>query len=266
MANHNLQLSEKELSARLLRDTTNDPITLTSGVMTVLGGVGAGLFFTSDLFVVLAGLTGASLAACAGYVLSKTVIGKHKAMLKIIEKVRTETIAKRNKVADNVQSNLMKFNEERALKQLHQLHSKFAAFQAVLDHQFDRDELTHKRYLTAAEQLYFGAVDNLNSLSMLCHSTAAIDPKHIQSQLGNRSLAAGSRKAMEQRLEIYNEANTNKENILIVNEQVMTKLDELTIRLGAIQTREGLGEVRLDNAMNEILHLINRTNQYDIRQ
>ena len=79
-------------------------------------------------------------------------------------------------------------------------------------------------------------------------------------------LAEDAREAMQQRLNIYNEANTNKENILVVNEQVMTKLDELTIRLGAIQTREGLGDVRLDSAMNEILHLINRTNQYDIRQ
>lgn len=266
MADQDLQLSEKELSARLLRDTTNDPVTLGTGVVTVLSGVGAGLFFTSDLFVILAGLTGVSLLACTGYILSKTVVGKHKAMLKIIEQVRTETIAKRNKVADTVQANLSKFNEERALKQLHQLHSKFAAFQAVLDHQFDRDELTHKRYLTAAEQLYFGAVDNLNSLSMLCHSTAAIDPKHIQKQLKSSSLATDARDAMQHRLNIYNEANANKENILVANEQVMTKLDELTSRLGAIQTREGLGEVRLETAMNEILHLINRTNQYDIRQ
>lgn len=260
-----LQLTEKELSSRLFRDTSNHPITLSSGVLGVLCAIGATLFASTFFFPALAIASAIGIASCAGFLITKTVLTKHKAMLEIIEKVRKETIEKRQKISVSIETDLTNFQDSKALKQLRQLHKKFNAFENILNHQFDKDEFTHKRYLTTAEQLYFGAVNNLNNLVMLWHSTSAIDSEHLKQQLESETTDTLTIQALEKRLGIYEQSQTDIANILIVNEQAMTKLDELTSKLGSIQTREGLNEVRLDTAMSEILHLISRTDKYDIR-
>lgn len=261
----NVQLTESEIGSRLKKEIMNNGLFLSTSVITVLGGIAAGLFASSELFLFLVG--GASLSAITGtgYFISKTTIGRHKAMLKIIEKVRLETQQKREAIETQVLGGLTKFDDKSGLKQLDQLQTKFGAFSNVLNLQFDKDEVTHKRYLTSAEQLYFGAVDNLRALIMLWHSVEAINPVHIKSQLNNTSLDDSAKLALDERLSIYDSAKAEMLEVLSLNEQVMTKLDELTSKLGSIKTREGLSDVRLDTAMSEILHLINRTEKYDIR-
>jgi hypothetical protein len=258
------QLTELELSTRLRKEATNHPITLSTGVVSVLGGAAAALFASSEAFVLLAAAAGIGLVSCIGFVMNKTVFGRHRAMLAIIEKVRNETQHAREKIGESVKVGLKAFKDEKGLQQLIQLQGKFTAFENVLNLQFDKDEMTHKRYLTTAEQLYFGAVDNLRNLVVLWHSINAIDSQHIQKQLEASNLDSEVKNTLEQRLAIYNKGMADKAGILSVNEQIMTKLDEVTSRLGSIQTREGLSDVRLDTAMREIMHLIKRTDQYDI--
>jgi len=263
-SDQNTQLTENEIESRLKKEILNNGLFLSTSVLAVLGGIAAGLFASSELFLFLVG--GASLSAVTGlgYLVSKTTIGRHKAMLKIIEKVRKETQEERQASEKQVLDGLTKFNDQQGLRQLTQLQSKFGAFTNVLNLQFDKDEMTHKRYLTSAEQLYFGAVDNLRSLVMLWYSVEAIDPKNIKKQLNNKVTDETAKIALYERLSIYESAESKIANVLSINEQVMTKLDEITSRLGSIKTREGLSDVRLDTAMSEILHLINRTDQYDI--
>ncbi|TQQ05354.1 hypothetical protein [Vibrio cholerae] len=259
-----IQLSEKELSARLNKETFNHPVTLSTGVIGVLSGTAAALFATSDLFMMIVGVSCCALAGCAGFILNRSVIGKHKAMLEIIEQFRAETRTKREQMSDSIRTGLTEFDKTGALHQLNQLKEKFETFNKVLNLQFDNDEMTHGRYLTTAEQLYFGAVDNLRSYMVLCHSISAIDIKHIKHQLETGTLPAETQNTLSQRLSIYNNAENEMNEILAINEQVMTKIDEVTRSLGSIQTREGLSEVRLDTAMQEIQVLINRTEKYDL--
>lgn len=264
--NPNQNITEVDLSSRLMKETTNHPLTLIFGVSALLTGSAASMFTTSGLFTTLAGASAVSTVACAGYVLNKTVFGRHREILKIIEKIRKGTCDERQKVSESVEKELNGFNEERALHQLQQLHGKFSAFQNVLNLQFDSDELTHKRYLTTAEQLYYGAVDNLRNLVVLRHSINAINSEHIQKQLEDTDLEEVTKQTLTERLGIYKKAHQDINQLLSINEQVMTKIDDVTSNLGAIQTREGLSSVRLDTAMNEILHLIQRTEKYDISQ
>ncbi len=259
-----VQLSEQELTARLRKETFNHPITLTSGVVGCLAATAAGLFTTSDFFLVLVGFSGVALIGCIGFVLVRNVISKHKSMLNIIEQVRLETESQRKQVGESVRLGLKEFKETKALHQLTQLNEKFEAFNTVLNLQFDNDEMAHRRYLTTAEQLYFGAVDNLRGYMMLRHSINAIDLEHIHRQLNQKQLEASSRQALSDRLNIHARAEQEMSDILAGNEQVMTKIDDVTSSLGSIQTREGLGAVRLETAMQEIQVLISRAKKYDI--
>jgi hypothetical protein len=266
MALPQLEVSDKELSKRLLKDASNAPLTLASGVSTVLLGVSSVLFMSSEWLVVLAGLTGLSMVTLTAYLLKKTVFGRHAAMLKIIEKVRNETIQEREKMMALVKDKLADLYHSVGLAQLSQLETKFSAFSQVLDMQFDRDELTHKRYLTVAEQLYFGAIDNLRTVTTLQLGMQAIDVESIQQNLRKSDLDPARQDALQQRLNIYQQSAQREQSILASNEQVMTKLDEVTSRLSAIQSREGLSSLKLDSAMREIRHLIERVDDYDIQQ
>ncbi|KJG01976.1 hypothetical protein [Photobacterium angustum] len=259
-----IKLSEKELSARLNKETINHPVTLSLGVVGLLSGVAGVLFSSSELFMVIVGVSFFTLTGCLFFVLNRSVIGKHKAMLKIIEQLRTETRTKREQMSESIKTGLIKFKKSNALHQLNQLKEKFETFNSVLNLQFDNDEMTHGRYLTTAEQLYLGAVDNLRSYMILCHSISAIDIKHIERQLKKKELPEDTKNTLSQRLAIYQSTAEEMDDILAANEQVMTKIDEVTSSLGSIQTREGLGEVRLNTAMQEIQVLINRTEKYDI--
>jgi len=258
------QLTEREINHRLKKEIVNAPIFLSSMVGTSLGLVAAVLFTTSNLFLPVVIVAGVCASTMLGYITLKTTVGKHKSMLKIIEKVKVETEEERKIIQEQVQSGLIKFEDKAGLQQLDQLKTKFNSFNSVLDLQFDKDEVTHMRYLTSGEQLYFGAVDNLRRLVILFHSIEAINPQIIKKQLQG-SLDKVSEEALLKRLSIFDNAKEDMSKVLSVNELVMTKLDEVTRKLGSIQTREGLSNVRLDTALSEILHLINRTDKYDIR-
>lgn len=147
--------------------------------------------------------------------------------------------------------------------QLEQLEAKFAAFQNVLNLQFDEDELTHKRYLTTAEQLYFGAVDNLKRVAMLWNSVTAINVSHLQKQLASEELSEQETDAIKKRLAIHQQSEQDRKDIISINEEAMTSLDAVTIALGGIQTKDGLSDVKLDTAMDEIMHLISRVDNYN---
>ncbi|AUI88021.1 hypothetical protein BS333_16740 [Vibrio azureus] len=259
-----IQLSEVELNTRLVKETFNHPITLSTAVIGLLSGTAATLFTTSDLFMAIVGVSCCSIVGCIGFIVNRNVIGKHKAMLEIIEQVRTETRSKREHISESIKTELSEFDKKNALHQLNQLQEKFESFNRVLNLQFDNDEMTHGRYLTTAEQLYLGAVDNLRCYMVLCHSISAIDIKNINKRLGIDMLPTETKKALSQRLAIYKNTTKEMDDILIANEQVMTKIDEVTSSLGSIQTREGLGEVRLNTAMQEIQILISRTKKYDL--
>ncbi|PCK08704.1 MAG: hypothetical protein COA42_07690 [Alteromonadaceae bacterium] len=258
------ELTEEALSKRLLSESTNHPFTLSTGVIGLLGGGAAVLFASSELFVGLSVLGGLGLLASAGFVLAKNLFGRSKSMLSIVEQVRKEVMKKRIDIAGSVKDNLSNFSDQKGLIQLEQLQAKFAAFESVLALQFDRDELTFKRFLTTAEQLYFGSIDNLRRLAMQRHSISAIDIVNIESRLASVDISSEEKSTFEKRKIIYDNANKSMESIYSINEQAMTKLDELTNKLGSIQTRSGVADVRLETAMKEILHLISRTDEYDI--
>ncbi|SDH55652.1 hypothetical protein SAMN04488136_11972 [Vibrio xiamenensis] len=258
-------LSERDLKQRLRKETINHPLTLSTFVVGALAGLAAFLFAQYDgvAFLLVAAIF--SLLVCGGFTLYRNVIGRHKSMLALIEKVRQETCSRRVQIETSVHDGLSEFKEHQALHQLGQLKDKFSAFTTVLNLQFDSDEMAHKRYLTTAEQLYFSAVDNLRRFMVLRHSINAIDVKHIRQQLKNgESLDQSTRDALTKRLDIYQDAQYDMLHLLSINEQAMTKLDDVSSNLGSIQTREGLGTIGLEHAMQEIHTLISRAEKYDI--
>jgi len=257
-------LTASEISSRLTKEVVNHPMTLGCGVSGVLLGSAAALFSLSDGFLILLGAAGLSAAAGIGFVLNKTLFSRHNTMIAIIEKVRTETLQERLRVCLMVEQGLNQFDHQQGLAQLELLHRKFGAFENVLNLQFDKDEMTHKRYLTTAEQLYFAAVDNLRKVVILLHSLDAIDVTQINQQLALSDVDSSTAKTLIERLAICDKSQQQVKDILVINEQVMTQLDQITNKLGTITTRDGLSEMRIDAAMKDMMHLISRVDNYDI--
>ncbi|BFM49530.1 hypothetical protein [Marinomonas sp. THO17] len=267
MSDSNVDLNDADLGKHLLSEVANSPITLISGVSSLLMGVSSAVFYSSEVFLWLAGLTGFSVATLGSYLLKRTVFGRHKEMIRIIEKHRVEAIAKRKDMMTTVTQKLAELNHKKGTQQFSQLERKFSTFSDVLNMQFDKDELTHKRYLTIAEQLYFGAMDNLLTVATLRMSMNAINVKDLEASLSqDTNMPEEAKQALTSRIDIYRNASEQETQILTCNEQVMTKLDELTSKLSGIQTREGLSTLKLDSAIREIKHLIARVDDYDISQ
>jgi hypothetical protein len=257
-------LTEKDLSRRLIRDVMNAPETLIAGVCTALSGASLALFSSSSWLWPLVGITCISATAVAGIIIERTWIGRKDSLMTIIKQAHQESVSKRNAILCRVSVELTKLNHAHGQRQLLHLETKFSTFTNVLNMQFDADELTHKRYLTIAEQLYFGAIDQLHTVVRLQHSLGAIDVKHLEKSLSDATLSLAHHDALKQRLAIASRVIEQEAALLTSNEQIMTKLDEVTSQLSSIQTREGLGTLKLDSAMREIQDLILRTNDYNI--
>ena len=101
------QLTEREINHRLKKEIVNAPIFLSSMVGTSLGLVAAVLFTTSNLFLPVVIVAGVCASTMLGYITLKTTVGKHKSMLKIIEKVKVETEEERKIIQEQVQSGLI---------------------------------------------------------------------------------------------------------------------------------------------------------------
>ncbi|MGR5287134.1 hypothetical protein ACP3V5_17590 [Vibrio maritimus] len=263
MASNTISLSEQALSQRLMRDTLNHTATLSGMVLSVCFIAGATLFFDSDGFLLLTLGAVVSALGSLAFILYRTVIGRHQYLMEMTHEIHAEARAAREQRWKSISVDLEEMGDELALTQLSKLKEKFDAFNRILDMQFDRNELAYRRYMITAEQLYFGAVDNVRCYMMLGHGISAIDSEHIVRQLSDPSLSEQAKQSLQDRQSIVDNTSEKMSSVLSVNEEIMTKLDDVTHTLSAIRTHEGLSNVRLETAMSEIQTLIERAHKYD---
>ncbi len=148
--------------------------------------------------------------------------------------------------------------------QLTKLERKFESFCEVLKSQFSPDEQTYARYLNSTQTLYENVKSNLERYSTLQASISAINIKDIKKRLKDENLEEGLQVALEKRLQIYQKAQDNMAEILAINEQIMTKIDDLTVSLGLLHTESSQTVEGIEAALSESQLLIDRAEKYNI--
>ena len=263
-------LSPQAIRKQVISKSIQVPIVLYSGVIAVVGTVYSVLF---DGSVLSWGISLAAGTVCFAKIFWGYQVKYQHHALEIVDHYHRSLLVKREQALADLQQALNEIKQADALKQLEQLSRKFAAFQHVLDSKLNKDELAYSRYLTMAEAVFVGALDNLRSVVVSAKALSGIDYAHINQQIqslkAEQVMSAKSSPLIEQqmdalqkRVEIYQQSQQHISTVLTENEQAMTELDRVTTQLSLISSQQGM---ELETAMEELRLLAQRAQKYSTR-
>lgn len=257
-------VSPKALKKAVLTQSTQQPLTVYPAAMALLGAA-YGLLFDLNMFSIGAMIVGGVLTS-ASWIWEYFVKGNSHASL-YIKRYREELEQKRQLALQQLEGDLKDVHDTQGIKQIQSFKDKYRNFLDILNRKLDQKELTYQRYLTIAEQVFLGGLDNLENAALALKSVSAIDVNHIEGELQKlekqSSNEAESRKsALSTRLSLRKNQLDRVSQLLLENEQALTQLDHVAAKLADAKTQAGRAQVDLEIAMKELQHLITRTDDY----
>lgn len=264
-------LSPEAIRKQVLSENIQSPLVLYSGVIAAMGMVYS-VLFGGDMMAW--GISAVAGSVCLGKLYWGYQYHYHYHAMTVVARYHQVLLAKRQQALVDLKASLEALNQVPALKQVEQLNRKFMAFQDVLDRQLNKEELAYARYLTMAETVFVGALDNLQSVIVSASALSGIDIDHIERQLTPLQLALATasgdqytlleqkRTALTQRLAMYQQSQQHIIRVLTENEQAMTELDHVTTQLSQISLQQGM---ELEEAMEELRRLAQRAQKYSTR-
>ncbi len=224
------------------------------------------LAFGLNVFTLGALAVGATLGASGFF--GNYFFNKDKYASAYMSDIRARLIRKREALLDGLEEELSAANEYRGVSQIKLFTEKYDNLLSILGKKLDQNELTHMRYLTIAEQVFLGGIDNLENVSLALKSISAIDIDNIGWQIeeaksnNNQSLVA----ALEKRLGLHEQQRARAADLLAQNDAALTELDHVTTKLANTKTEQGHAVMDIEDAMSELGSLIKRADKYSIKQ
>lgn len=172
----------------------------------------------------------------------------------------------------SLEAELEEVGEDDGLDQLQRLKRKYAAFEALLRRKLDPGELTFGRYLGMAEQLYLGGLDNLTTIANIRRGLNVINPERIARRA--RDIASDGvidpterqeLDALNRRKELLQRQTASVTALLAQNETAMTKLDEVTASIAALNLGDRRASMNIEQAMLELDALARRSADYEVK-
>lgn len=266
-------LSPQAIKNQVISNSIQHPIVIYSGVVGAIGAVYS-LLFSGELLSW--GVTIAATALCFSKLLWGYKVNYNSHAKAIVEKYHRSLLQQREQTLVDLKQELSQIKQQDALKQVDQLGLKFNAFQQVLDRVLNKDELAYSRYITMAEAVFIGALDNLQTVIVNTKAVSGIDIDYIQQQLSDLNcqltqitspqiLLEQKIDALQHRIVIYKDAHQHITTVLIENEQAMTELDRVTTQLSQISLLSSQQGMELETAMEELRLLAQRAQKYSTR-
>ncbi len=254
-----MDICRNEIESLYKARVINDSLSHALIIATLANGLGLFLFESVRWFFAIA--FGLFLVATVSNFVIRFLIRSHELRLEIANQLQAEAISKREALSQEVKAGLAELKEQPAITQFEQLNEKFQSYLTVLNLQFNDGELTHRRYQTAAERLYFSSVDSLKQYLLLSHAIKGIDIERLTKQIEQEQDQLTLVQLSERR-NLFNETTERKSDILKLNESVMTALDKSTSELASITTKTE-SEQSIEDSLQEVHTLISRTHLYD---
>lgn len=259
------EISKAAVTKAVLGKSAQQPTTVYPAVVATLGGMSA-LAFGLNVFTIGALAVGATLGA-SGF-LGNYFFNKDKYAGDYMGSIRARLIKKRETLLDGLEDELSAENEYRGVSQIKLFSEKYDNLLTILGKKLDQNELTHMRYLTIAEQVFLGGIDNLESVSLALKSISAIDVENIGWQIdeakqnGNQALI----ETLNKRLSLHEQQRARAADLLAQNDAALTELDHVTTKLANTKTEQGHAVMDIEDAMSELGSLIKRADKYSIKQ
>lgn len=257
-------MSPKAVKKSVVSTAAQRPLTIYPAALSVLGGVFA-VFIDANVFSLAALGAGAAITSVS-WLWEYFVRGNQHAG-DFIRRCREELETKRRAALGQLEKDLRDAGDQRGLKQIQLFKDKYQNFVEILSRKLDPTELTYQRYLTIAEQVFLGGLDNLEHAALAMKSVSAIDVAHLESELSvlerDDSDAAKKRVAEKRaRLSLRESQLLRASALLLENEKALTQLDHVSAKIADVKTKQGRAQVDLEDAMAELQHLILNTENY----
>lgn len=251
-------LSPQAIHKAVQATAIQSPLTVYPAGAALLGGVYALAIYPSTLALSVMGI---GLTAGMGSWLYKAVINHNATANNYVQAYRTDLETRRQKAIENLNSEFKQVDLPEASAQLELFKTKYDNFVKILDKKLVPGELTYNRYLSIAEQVFLGGLDNLESAALAMHSISAINIPRIN-ELLEREENTEKIAEYRARLTMHTDQMDRIQGILVENEKALTQLDHVSTKIASINTNQGRAQVALEDAMSELSHLIQRANTY----
>lgn len=264
MSSDNMDLSAPAIKRAVLRMAAQKPLTAYPAAIAGLGGVCVLLFDAPIIGLATLGVGG--LFAVSNFIVEMQLKGSNNAN-EYVRSYREELIKKRNKSVQLIECDLKAICNDEGLKQIDLFTTKYDNFQHLLDRKLDPTELTYNRFMTIAEQVFLGGIDNLGHAYNALRSVSAIDIDRLNSEISELELLNDSSKeahleTLLSRRDLRDGQHKKAALFLLENETALSQLDQVTAKLSDMNTVQGHALVELEDSMNELQHLINRAEKY----
>jgi len=142
--------------------------------------------------------------------------------------------------------NLSALQCKEGIKQFNLLERKIQSFKIVISAQLDENELTFIRYTDTVEQVYFEVLKNLQQFYLAMTSIETINERQLATRLMTKYVKNESeKKALQQRLDLWRSQMKIAEELLVQNEQMLTKLDLITSQIANIELKNIRARLRV---------------------
>ncbi len=241
--------SKKAVGNAVLTEAVTHPATLYTTVVGVLGALAWGLLGSdASAYVSFASFLAASGAFVVNYFFRyKTLASRY-----VEDLVRRSEEEKRAKV-DSIGGELKRYDHLegagplvlQGVEQFTRARQKYDNLNALIQARLGSGDLSIGRVLGAAERVYMSVLDNLDRIRHILESVSTIDPHYIRARMkhltGLKKPTDADRQEMETlnaRLKLRSEQLGRINELLTVNEQAMTRLEEATAQLAAAHTED----------------------------
>jgi hypothetical protein len=127
---------------------------------------------------------------------------------------------------------------EKGIRQFNLLDRKMQSFKVVISAQLDANELTFIRYTDSVEQVYFEVLRNLQQHYLVMTSIKTINESHLAARLMSKNAKNEFEiETLRQRLDLWGSQMNKADNLLIQNEQTLSKLDLITSQIANIELK-----------------------------
>lgn len=157
----------------------------------------------------------------------------------------------------------------RSSEQLFRIIDKFDKFKEILDSKLEKTEMTYDRFLTATEEVYFNILDNLEKVKNVYQAVEDIDLGYIEQRIETIKNASSMTKEMQDELSSlrYRKSMSKKqlqgiEKLLSVNEQAITDIDNMRIKIGNLNTSSNRAQFDIDTSIADLKKMAERVNKY----
>jgi len=264
---HNKQLADFSQSAikkAVVKKTIEHPVVVYPVAFSIVGLTSA-LMLELGPWVWGSALLGLSVAAVSWFVnygyrredfASQYVKLLHKQM-------EQQRLSRMNQLEDS----LNEVDSAEGKSQYKRLTDKFSTFQKMLSKKLNPGELTFSRYLGMAEQVYLGALDNLQNVANMLSTLQVIDVSYVKKRLkALRSEKSENDQreieSLQQRLELYEDQQSKIDSLFSQNEEAMTKIDLTMAAITDMRTSEDHASIDIEAAMAELQQLAARAKIY----